>query len=106
MQSRYNFMTEGSVKDEVSGNFYPDPLSLNYLKMDVPSNYNIEYSISEKNILFFWKMVSKYYGKYELDDIVLMVNNIPHINLLHEGEDIIIPSEDDIQFTYSKDRSV
>ena len=105
MQSRYDFMTEGSVKDEISGNYFPDPLSLNYLNMVTPSNYHVESNLSDEDIMFLWERVSRYYGASEWDDIVLMVNNVPHINLLHKGEDLIFPSEADIRIAYSKESS-
>jgi len=105
MHSRYDFMIEGSVKDEVSGNLYPDPLSLNYQDMVLPSEYHVASNLSDDDIMFLWERTSRYYGTPEWDDIVLTLNNVPHINLLNNGEDLVFPSVADIYGAYSKETS-
>lgn len=106
MQSRYDFMVEGSVRDEVSGSLYPDPLSLNYQNLVAPAKLHVESHLSDEDIIFLWERASRYYGTPEWDDIVLMVNNIPHINLLRNGDSLIFPSEADIKTAFSKESSV
>lgn len=98
-------MTEGVVKDEISGNFYPDPLSLNYLKLGIPENYHLEKNLSESDIMFLWERAAQYYGTPEWDDIVLSYNGIPHINLLKEGDSLLFPSEGDITSAYTRENS-
>lgn len=107
MKSRYDFMIDGSVKDSVTGNYYPDPLSLNYLTLSISSGgIKRMNNLSDNDILFLWERVSQYYGEPEWDDIVLTVNNIPHINLLKAGEDLILPSEGSIIRSYQKETSL
>ena len=64
-----------------------------------------EESLSDDDIMFLWERVSRYYGSPQWDDIVLMINNIPHINLLKNGEDLLFPSETSIIGSYSKEMS-
>lgn len=106
MNSRYDFMIDGSVKDEITGSYYPDPLSLNYHRLRLPKNLHVEKNLSDDDIMFLWERVSRYYGAPEWDDIVLMVNNVPHINLLENGESLLFPSEESILGAYSKETSV
>ena len=106
MHSRYDFMIEGTVKDEKSGNYFPDPLSLNYHNMALPRGYHVERNLSDDDIMLLWERVSQYYGAPQWDDIVLMINNVPHINLLRDGESLIFPSEESILAAYSKESSV
>ena len=105
MNSRYDFMVEGSVKDEYLDSYYPDPLSLNYHELVLPKNLHVEGNLSDDDIMFLWERVSRYYGTPEWDDIVLMVNNVPHINLLRNGEDLIFPSSDSIISAYGRETS-
>lgn len=105
MNSRYNFMTEGSVRDDISGSYYPDTLSLNYHNMVLPKDIHWERDLSDDDIMFLWERVGRYYGTPQWDDIVLMVNNVPHINLLRNGESLIFPDELSIINAYSKEIS-
>jgi hypothetical protein len=102
MKSRYNYMEEGSVRDSVSGDFYPDPLTLNYHNFQMNSN-PIPKELSETDIARFWVVAHQAYGVAELDDMILGLNGIPHKNLLKDGDIIYIPSRDDIDASFRKE---
>lgn len=102
MVSRYDFMSDGEVKD-AQGRNYPDPLSLNYLNIKL-SEKPIKSVLTESDVVSFWDKTAKIYGAAQLDDIVLTVNGVPHRNLLNNGDTIIFPSAKDIKRSFSKER--
>ncbi len=102
MFSRYDFMTEGVVADEI-GRKYPDPLSLNYLNIKV-SSQPTAIRLSETDTVSFWNTTSKVYGTSQLDDIVLTINGVPHRNFLKIGDKIYFPSQEDIKRSFTKER--
>lgn len=107
MISRYDFMRESAIKDEVTGNFYPDPLSLNYLEYDPnPNSLPESIILRDEDITLFWYLMSRYYGSSELDDIVLTLNGVSHINFLKYGDVIRIPSREDIQNSFRRQSNV
>lgn len=104
MQSRYDFMKEGTVVDEVSGSRFPDPLSLNYLdfKMsDIPK----EIPLSNRSITHLWMEADMLYGKPQLDDMVLTLNGVAHKNFLKNGDTLYFPSESDIKRSFMKKKN-
>lgn len=98
--SRYDFMTEGNTKDEKSGSYYPDPLSLNYLNLRMSS---VPYKdiMDEEKIIHFWNEASSYYQVVGYDDIVLTLNGIPHKNFLNPGDVVYFPALEDIRSSFS-----
>ncbi len=102
--SRYDFMKEGCVQDEKTGSLYPDPLSLNYLNLELTSK-PIKDVMSNEKIMLFWEEARLYYGKAYLDDLVLTVNGIPHKNFLRVGDEVFFPTEEDFVRSFSKERN-
>lgn len=102
-KSRYDFMKDGVVADEITGSFYPDPLSLNYSDFSM-SSVPVKNTMSEKKIIFLWKEAESLYGSPCWDDIVLTLNGIPHKNFLNVGDDLFFPSENDILISFNKER--
>jgi len=102
MKSRYDFMLEGTIRDEVSDNLYPDPLSLNYLDFHILGEYPVPHALEKEEIMSFWNLIEKYYESPELDDVVLTLNGIPHINFLQNGDYIAIPSKTDITSSFTQ----
>ena len=100
MRSRYDFMSPGSVVDEVTGNVFPDPISFNYLSLRV-SEAPQRLVMSESDPAYFWDVVNSVYGKPELDDMVLTLNGISHKNFLKSGDAVLFPSLNDILGSYS-----
>jgi hypothetical protein len=101
--SRYDFMNEGLTADELSGSYYPDPLSLNYLNLQMTS-VPIKDTIDDTKAIFFWKEAEDLYGVAGYDDVVLTLNGVPHKNFLMPGDTVYFPSKEDIQNSYSKSR--
>lgn len=106
MNSRYNFMKEGTVRDSVSGSLYPDPLSLNYLEFNMVTAPPVVDRMDDAKIMYFWLEVSKYYGNSEWDDVVLTLNGVPHRNLLSHGDMIGFPDIMDIKNSLTRGGSV
>ena len=100
MRSRYDFMSPGSVVDEVTGNIFPDPISFNYLALKV-SETPQRMVMSETDPMFFWDVVNSIYDKPELDDIILTINGISHKNFLKAGDTVLFPSFSDINNSYT-----
>lgn len=104
MFSRYDFMSDGEVQDE-NGRNYPDPLSLNYLNINLTKK-PIKVVLSESDVVSFWNTTAEVYGDAYFDDIVLTVNGIPHRNFLENGDSILFPSESDIRKSFAKERGL
>lgn len=101
--SRYDFMTEGTQTDPISGSNYPDPLSLVYVSFKTPSSYKKDI-MTDTKISSFWHEAEKAYGKAAYDDIVLTLNGVSHKNLLEEGDVIYFPAVADIESSFSKSK--
>lgn len=101
--SRYDFMKEGSVIDEITENAYPDPLSLNYHNLQLTS-MPAEDTLNDSKISFLWREAERVYGKACWDDVALTLNGVPHKNFLKSGDKIYFPSEDDIVSSFTKER--
>ena len=102
-KSRYDFMKDGVTADEISGSFYPDPLSLNYSDFSM-SSVPLKDEMTSKKIIFFWKEAEALYGSPCWDDIVLTLNGVPHKNFLDVDDVMYFPSEDDIKISFGKER--
>lgn len=101
MKSRYDFMKPSTVRDEATGDFYPDPLTLNYhsfVLQDPPTAVQL----STSQIEFFWRTTEEQLGAAELDDVVLSLNGIAHKNFLTEGTTVYFPSRRDLESSFRK----
>ena len=94
MHSRYDFYDESCVLDEDGINF-PDPLSINYNNGKI-EKIPIGIKINSTQITKPWTLVEEYYDSEEYDDILLMENNVPYINVLKPGDNFYIPQGDDL----------
>lgn len=102
-QSRYDFMKEGTVHDEVTGSLYPDPLSMNYLDFNM-TDVPVKDVMTDDKIISFWEEAQLFYGKACWDDVVLTLNGVSHRNFLRSGDKIYFPKEDDIRRSFAKER--
>lgn len=102
--NRYDFMTPGSVQDEKSGSYYPDPLSLNYLNFKMTEVPYVD-KFSATACREPWKEMNSIYGRPAYDDVVLTLNGIPHSNFLKEGQIVYVPKEGDITNSFNDKRS-
>lgn len=96
-------MREGVTPDEVTGSYYPDPLSLNFSDFKIGS-LPVRDKMSQTKIMFFWKEANDFYGQPCWDDMVLTLNGIPHKNFLEVGDELYFPVEDDILNSFNKER--
>lgn len=94
MHSRYDYYDESSVLDD-DGLNYPDPLSINFNNGKI-EKIPIGIKLNVNQITKPWTLVENYYGKEEDDDILLLENNVPYINMLKPGDDFYIPQGDDL----------
>lgn len=102
--SRYDFMTEGVTYDELSESYYPDPLSLNYVNLQITETPTKDV-MNDPKIMYFWKNTENHYGSPIYDDIVLTLNGVSHKNFLTSGDTIIYPSLNDIDKSFNKSDS-
>lgn len=97
MTSRYDFMQESQKGvDPKDGIPYPDPLSISYRNTQLTSIPPYT-EIEERYIDRFWALMYDYYNLTELDDILLMLNNVPYIGTLEPGSNIYLISLNDLQ---------
>ena len=101
--NRYDFMQPGLVKDEKTGNNFPDPLSLNYLEIKI-SNKPSSVRLLEQDAMHFWKTTYDVYGASYLDDVVLTLNGVTHYNFLKPEDTIYFPTVEDIRRSFKKER--
>lgn len=105
MRSRYTLMKESTIKDLDDVRF-PDPLSLSYKELVEDNSFVVpalQVEVDETFIRKPYLRVSQYYNKTdnrgyaELDDIVLDLNNVLHVNLLKEGDIILFPDPTELE---------
>ena len=95
MNSRYDFMKPSKYKDDITGEFFPDPSTLNY--NDIVSNRIKNLELTELTCEKFWTILPYVFKGYYYDDILLSVNNIHHRNFLKPGDVLFSPNEEDIE---------
>jgi hypothetical protein len=95
MVSRYDLMSESSSTDSYDNQSYPDILSFSY------QNFNF----TEPPIIFQptdqlqqkpYVITNSYYGQPYYEDIVLDINNVPHIGMIFNYNQIKFPSSNDL----------
>lgn len=89
--SRYNAMKPSSQKD-IDNQPYPDVLSLDFNAFNIsipPFQFFTTETIRHKPYLAFARLWGA--KTAEGDDIVLTINNVPHKDLITEGNLIIVP---------------
>ncbi len=100
MESRYSFMKQSKYKDE-GGDYFPDPTTLNYNNLESTHIKSIE--LTELSCEKFWSILPSVFGVYELDDVLLSINRIPHRNMLKPGDVIFSPSVQEIRDSFTSD---
>lgn len=111
MITRYDLMEPSSVTD-IDNDSFPDTLSLNYkeiLESDEFTTPPLQYDIDEMFINKPYSYVYMYYsskpevtvidgkGQVYMDDIILDLNNVKHIDSLREGDRILFPEARELQ---------
>jgi hypothetical protein len=96
MFSRYDCMSESNVGDTVDNNNYPDPLSINFNRMELQTLPKLR-EVNQADLTRFWFFILKTYTNIaEGDDIILTLNNVPYIGTLKPGDSLYIPESDDL----------
>lgn len=101
--SRYDFMSDSKVRDEVTRSFYPDPMSLNYNNFTL-SSIPVKDELNSVKIKYLWKEAEAVYGKPCWDDVVLTLNGVPHKNFIKSGDSLYFPGESSIRASFDKGR--
>ena len=100
MESRYSFMKASKYLDE-SGDYFPDPTTLNYNDLEASNIKSLE--LTELSCEKFWSVLPSLFGTYEMDDILLSLNRIPHRNMLKQGDVLFSPTTQDIRDAFTND---
>lgn len=95
MISRYDYMSESEVKD-TDGERFPDPLSVTYNDVQLTS-YPQHTQLTSKDLEKFWYFMVDAYGRTDLDDILLNINNVPYVGMLKPGDVLYLVSENDLE---------
>lgn len=98
--SRYDFMKEGAVVDEATGQAYPDPLSMDYTNLTLTTETRRDVMNDDK-ISTFWHEAEIAYGSAIYDDMVLNLNGVMHKNLLEKGDAVYFPTASDIKDSFT-----
>lgn len=94
MNSRYDMMIESPVVD-IDMEAFPDPLNMNYSKFvftDPPNQVSPTQQMLQKPYLIAYSL----YQMACYEDVVLDINNIPHIGLIYNYDIVKFPILDDI----------
>lgn len=99
--SRYELMTDTSNTDGGTDT-YPDCLSF-FTKLDLfkQSEPPLQYEVTPLFLQRPYMVTYSYYGLPIYDDLVLLLNDIPYITELEEGEVIYLPAKTDIFSFYT-----
>lgn len=105
MKSRYDYM-RASVIEDIDGQQYPDPLTINYqAAIDkynaVPTSYKLNYTDLKK----LWVAYYKQTNKVEEDDILYSINGIEHVGLLEPEDTIYLYDTEEVEQFKFKDLS-
>ena len=93
--NRYDLMRESSIKDDLSDEVYPDPLSYNYNDFEQSSEVKV-YKFVQKDLMKFWFFTYLNVPQNPEGDLFLNLNSIPWLGSLEEDDLVIIPSGDDM----------
>lgn len=98
MHSRYAYMKESKTVDSETFEAYPDPLSINFSKIQLSEIPTLQ-TLSKGDLQRFWLFIYNFYKFAEGDDIILTLNNIPYIGMLSPGDSLYLPVQNDIYAT-------
>lgn len=106
MRSRYNLMKPSLEFDEVDLEVYPDPLTIDYSTLtlsEAPYQYEIDDIFIQKPFI----IMNSLYGNTDLDDIILDINDVMHIQQLSSENPtiLILPISSDILAFYTSNQA-
>ena len=100
MRSRYDLMEFSDQRDN-EDRFYPDFTTLPTHKFvfdEAPERY----ILTERDIERIDLLMARKLGLSELDDIVLFINNIPNRFDLEAGDEILIPTKNNLERFFNR----
>lgn len=99
MKSRYDIMKGSATEhDPEDLQRFPDPLSIDYSSFEFtepPLQYEVTYLFLERPYV----VTNALYGEPVYDDLILSINNIPHMSTLDaadEGVVLSLPGNNDL----------
>jgi hypothetical protein len=95
MTSRYDMMTTSSVADPIGNEPYPDTLSVNYADFTY-SQPPVQFDPDDRFIRKPYLLSYVLYKVTYYDDILLMINNIPHLSKMADKPFIYLPVLEDM----------
>lgn len=103
MKSRYDYM-RASVVEDIDGNQFPDPLTVDYQSVIRKSHYLPgTMTLSRVDLKKFWVKYYKETNLQELDDVLLSVNGVEHFGVLEPGDSLYLFNTEDVEQFKFKD---
>lgn len=100
MKSRYDLMQMSSQRDEVTGDNFPDVLTLPLDQLEFSSPLT-RVKINQKYKSRFYNLCYDQWGVCYYDDILLFMNGVSLEDTLEIGEEILVPSFSDMNSYYN-----
>lgn len=88
-------MTPSTQTDPKTNEAYPDVLVVDYSSFEF-SEPAIEYAPDSRMADRPWIVTNALYGEAAYEDIVMMVNNIPHLSKLYDYSSVKLPVKNDL----------
>jgi hypothetical protein len=103
MTSRYDLMNSSNVRDSQDNESYPDCISVNWNNFTLQTAPYLKY-IEQRHISKLWLLTYSMYQRTELDDILLIINNVPYREMMEPGDQFFIPAIEDINDFITKNK--
>ena len=103
MRSRYDLMQISEQRDSVTGNNWPDPLTIPLDQLEFSSPL-IPVKIDQNYQTRFYNLVYDQWGITYYDDILLYMNGVSIEDVLELGEEILVPPLKDMNSYYNKNK--
>lgn len=103
MANRYQLMDDTSNLDEVGLDTYPDPIVF-FQKMELfnQSEPPLQYEVNQMFLQRPYLITNALYGKPYYEDIVMMLNDVPYITTIKEGDTLYFPVSGDLNSFLTK----
>lgn len=105
MRSRYDLMQISEQRDSVTGNNWPDVLTIPLDQLEFSSPLT-PVKIDQNYQTRFYNLIYDQWGVTYYDDILLYMNGVSIEDVLELGEEILVPSLKDMNSYYNKNKVV
>lgn len=96
MVSRFDMMTASAEADPLTKEAYPDTLSVDY-SLFVYKTPPVQFDPDDRFVRKPYLLTYAQYGVTYYDDILLMINNIPHVSQMDRKPYVYLPVESDLR---------